>query len=314
MATRRRNRRKHRSIGVILACALGLAGCSGTEPREVVERPGAQSSGTGISFQLPQGIVQITVGPAQSVEAGAADSEEPSGRYIPLSWEWDLGAGVPPGTSGYVSLTSNKTATITADVDGRRYDLGSAYGTKDSTGGSGTTFYVPVDESTTAADLAVEVAFDGVVQSARGDGSSLSSGRASSLYEQEPARAAQCRFRRVPQSAGADDACTASMVRRPYVDTLGWADEGSEWLIVSLSVSTHDRKGTAKTDVRHDGEEVTVDGDAPVATLSASGHGTSDSNSVLVFQVANDKAQVRFSYTIDTDAEGTSLRGVATEG
>ena len=89
-------------------------------------------------------------------------------------------------------------------------------------------------ESATSADLDIEVAFDGVVQSVRGDGSSLTPGRASALYAQHPARAAQCRVRRVPENTSAEDACTASMLRRPYVDGLGWADEDSAWLIVSL--------------------------------------------------------------------------------
>lgn len=239
-------------------------------PDEVLAGQDRELRGDQAMIQLPHGQLRFTVTDAEPVSADELtdNDQKPSGEYVGLDWEWKPGAGVPGNLSGYL-IADQVPAELSVKVGGTTHKIGPTYTTKSGVSIAGPRF-VPADDATTAGDVRLDVAFDGLTQTVQGDGSDRSAGAAEPLYSlPESGTVADCVTKLSPAQVRGEPTCDAATVRLPYVTDLGWAADGTSWLAVDLSVllTSYDAAGDEHT-VTKQTEQLTVAGAAPAAVLN----------------------------------------------
>ncbi|MFC7405320.1 hypothetical protein [Georgenia alba] len=187
----------------------------------------------------------VTVAPDHWIGDGDAEDRPPppprGGSYLPVSIETfmpqTLHATLLPGAD-------QVEPGLVVEAAGTRFDLTDEL--ERSFGADGTLvleergFYLAVDDEPDGA--AITVSFDGESQTLRPDGT-LEDGRFAVLGEPAPARQHDCGPPTLPDGVHVDPSlppdgrytCRVSTpATLPWVGGLGWAPEGSTWLVLSL--------------------------------------------------------------------------------
>lgn len=246
------------AIGAVIALLLAVAMATMSEggesrPRaevgDVLAHPSAdEHEGETGTVLLPWQHVDVGVGPVRAelpeIAGGPADIAAPEGgRFVRVE--------VRPATDAQPSFFATKSprrssAELVLTADGTDHPLDSASGLsldpEDATSLQGGTRWVAVEGD--PSDLELRVITDGQEQSVRPDGS-VTHGRAADLEdvptveELRPAEHEDCGpAERVGETDlrldGVD--CTVTLAARtPFVDGLGWAESGHEYLVVHVT-------------------------------------------------------------------------------
>ena len=264
--------RRGRLVPLLALTALAagaLTGCGDDEGQDVIDAAdGASIEGTASTIQLPNGRLSFEVSDAGAVDsADVADGEgEPDGEYVGAEWTWEPGAGIPPLLAGFL-VSDQVPAEVRMRVDDTWHDLGPAYSTTES-GALATARYIAAGEDVEAADVTIEVDFDGVAQTVRGDGSEADPGAAAPIYDLEETQPFECEAAVTPADVSGEPTCEAAVLELPYVTELGWADKGGSWVVVDLTTTLPEVtwKGD-RLPVLELADSMTMDGTEPVSVL-----------------------------------------------
>lgn len=228
----------------LLTLAPVLTACGSGGDLEVGDRLPARSddqfasSGTRSTVALPLGRLELSLGDV-TTSLDADDTrqleaiEAPEGTvFLPITWQYDAGTFGDYGD--YLSTEVNPIIDLIAD--GAKYRLPAP----EATGEGSTSFYLLVSGS--GEDPTLEVDFDGVTQEVDLSTGKREAGRAEPLYDLKARkdRARSCTpdttfkldFVRLP-----DFTCTIGRTARvPYAGD-AWAEEGHEWLVLTVRTS-----------------------------------------------------------------------------
>lgn len=261
----------------------------------------AEPYGKELTVLLPDSEITFVIGaPVETIEHGLLDVEydDPrwedrpdlgapdGGRLVPLTWRPRLvGAALPV-----------EVRLVAGD---QRIDLASLVPGNPSDTNEPRSVAVAVDGEVEVDDLAIEVEYDGLTQTADVASGEVDAGAAQALYEDTRNFSGGC--------AEVDDQCpllavdTDSPVRPrsatftatyltlyPYDATLGWAEEGTLWAGVQLHLFGADGVANAEGDywstARQAAPTITLDGAEPVHREGL-GDATFNSTGRVVFQV-----------------------------
>jgi len=250
-------------VVVLLGVTVSVAGCgpATAQPDEVVGKLADEVSGESVTLLLPTGTVTVTVGdPVDEVESGdtrdAEARQAPDGSsLLPVRLEHYLDAA----PWGGLLAASPQEAEVTLVVDGETRSLGSPYlsdGRAIATNPE-RSFYVVVPGTPAAADVTVEVGYDGATQTAGFTGADPE-GEAAALaaLSADRPRAADCPADawQVRPTGVARMACEVPLAARtPYWPGSGWAATEADWLVVAidrLAVDSLTTSGGARAEVR----------------------------------------------------------------
>lgn len=298
------------AVGLAAALAPLLVSCS-SDPEPLSAPPGT-FTGSPAEIQLPHGRVSFVVADASPVSADDITDPgvEPSGEYVGVEWGWEPGGGVPGDLGGFL-IADEIPSEVSIEIDGVDIDLGGATSPQAT--------YVPAPAGTAAGDVTLSVTLDGLTQTIRGDGSGLTAGAAEPLYSlPESPQAAQCDLAFTPARVKGEPNCEAATVRLPFVTELGWAADGTSWLVVGLSVQLVSyRVGEEETSVQTQQEQLSLDGEKPVAVLHDEQVSRAVRSTQSVFSVPSDGlATVQVTRTVlpaTDDGEQVSLTGLLRE-
>ncbi|GAA1538845.1 hypothetical protein [Nocardioides humi] len=240
------------AVAVAAMVASLTAACSDPEHDGVVAdaRP-AQVAGMDLWAQLPTGRVTVTVGdpvrtiPGDEVAGGKAIDAAGDREFRPVRVAYVDLEGAPASAPQDPSVDPAELTTLTLHVGDGAYRLPFS--------GTGEASYLEVAK-TSGADFALDVEFDGVVQSVDAAGN-RETGAAAGLYDAGTGLdLASCGEQEEDTPAGVDPAsvrtCRYDLWEYPYVEGLGWAsarDPEATWVVA-----------TAQTWLRAD--QIQVDG------------------------------------------------------
>ncbi|MBB2894524.1 hypothetical protein [Flexivirga oryzae] len=223
---------------LVLAATGGVAAVAVLHNRaHVGQRFGASGYVYGdrhtVDIRVPSGLVQVEVtGPAGEASVGSPGSREVraplGGRFVEV--EWDSGSNASAQTVGAVDIGGNHPVTLTLVAGGHRYRL-DTFRTDALVDGSAV---IAVDGD--GDDLRIEATYAGVTQSVDPTTGTRRAGRADLLYNSggwspvvgDGAPSAKPRAKLQWQTS--DNG--GSAIRLAYVDGLGWAPKGSDWVVV----------------------------------------------------------------------------------
>jgi hypothetical protein len=231
-------------------------------PRAEAGEEVAAADGTGVSgftsdLRLPSGAYEVTVGEAREELPDGCCADDPAATRAPedgsfvgveVSSDDDVRLGDPVAVPG----AELPAPTFTLLVDTGDGGAPKEYPVASINDGWSTRSPLDIDLRTYVAlgqvpdvdDLAVRVDYDGVAQVITPDRAAVDSGDAAALYV--PDRAAP-----TPQSCGSvvppagtyvaqpRPRCTYTTRDVPYVAGLGWAENGTEWRVVSTGVDRY---------------------------------------------------------------------------
>ena len=266
-----------RRLPTVLSCmtlALTAASCSVGEslsPGAAVRAddlepaPGSPATREGWreELQLPEGLLELVVVPVEGDEVPARDTADDrdvaldEGRLAAVSWRLSLGEGVPLAASRLVLAPDVPTSLhllgggtrTRLDVDGLDLERGFVW--------------TALEDGADLDDLAVEVEYDGEVLSSDAAGPDLDV-----PTERTFVPCAEVLDAPVPSGT-----CRATLETWPWLPEQGWAEDGRPWRLVRLEVTERD-------------PDVTLDGDAPLATTAVTEDAPAASY-VLVFPGAD---------------------------
>ncbi|TNM48156.1 hypothetical protein FHP29_02355 [Nocardioides albidus] len=248
MRHRSRPRRSAQALGPALCLLLlgsGLAACGdddGIEAGDVVPaRPDAQitAGANEATIALPTGNLVVQVGdPVQDISAGETRQLEKltatEGEvFVPVSWHYDA------ATLGSYArfLETSSTPTVDLIVDGASYRIPPP----DTATQGQESFFVTVSGS--GERPALEVEFDGVVQTADLATGEVDPGAAAPLYglSPTPAEPVDCggevRVSRKPTVSQPSFSCTMTRpLLLPYAGD-SWAADGHSWLALTVETA-----------------------------------------------------------------------------
>lgn len=234
--------------GLVLTAAA-LTGCTeavggNRAPEGAVLETFVDEPGSHTYVVTPEGRLDFTVSrPLEKLPQSATDYDRPptGDSFVGLSWSWEpqhdvrVWEGDGPEAEHAVALIA----------DGKEYSLEEViFNTDEETEGprgldySGSV-YVAVDGE--PKELAIQVEYDGLVQTAPAEGWNVSDshGAASALYgtPDGPSRhRLDCGEPTLPArsqlSVDHTANCTVQVSRMPYHEAVGWAGEGKTWLVL----------------------------------------------------------------------------------
>lgn len=187
--------------------------------------------GVPIAFPLPPGAFEVTVAPAtRTPDLTPVDDEVPAqaapgSSYVAVSWGWqDLSDGR--------DALPVRTFLV---VDGRRYAVAHRDERLDRPFATSSVAVVVPGES---PDVSVEVDYDGLTLRADADSGLVEPGPADGLDQPASTTALDPYDRGIPDGfvtdMGDNGAVDLTVRRTTYVVGLGWADEGTEYLVATL--------------------------------------------------------------------------------
>lgn len=284
------------AVPVLLSTVLVACG-NADDGAAVLTARGEAIEGATATIQLPDGQLVLTVADAAEVSAEQVSGGDPDGTYVGVDWEWEPGAGVPAGLSGFL-ITDDAPARVSATIDGEEHALGDR--------GDAAGHWVPAARGTKAGEVTVSVELDGVTQTVRGDGTGLDAGVAAPLYDlRAPTKATTCRAALTPATVRGTPQCDYGTVRLPYVHDLGWAEKGEDWLVVNLVIRLDEvRRGTETIEAGAQEETLRIGDQEPDTTLDARQVATR-LQTQSVFAVPTGEAQtIDFRRTVATEGAG----------
>ena len=286
------------TAALVTVLALAGAGCAlvgddtgeGAGDGDTVAADGVLAIGAQPAVvQLPTGRMSVVLGDAvDSLTAGStADGERrdapDDGAFVGVGWTFAAGEGVSTTQKAMV-VDDDVTAEVTLVAGGERYPIDAAVEDDPA-------LFVAVSA---AADVRLEVVFDGVVQAVSAGGQ-VAEGDAAPLYAAEGARAPliDCSEQEWRPAATAEVLCSAELVLLPYVSGPGWAASGASWAVVRLETTVGPvEAGGRRSPVTGTEDHSTLDGDRPILTVPNEVVRAGFSSSQLVFDSSPDAPHV----------------------
>lgn len=236
---------------LVLIAAAALAGCTdalggGRAPQGAVLETFVDEPGSHTYVVTPEGRLDVTVSrPLDKLPQSATEYDRPpeGDSFVGLSWSWESQHDVRVW-EGDGSEVEHAVALV---ADGKEYSLDEVIFNSDEETEGARRFdytgsaYVAVDGE--PDELAIQVEYDGLIQTAPADGWHVSDshGAAAALYDipEGPSRhRLDCGEPTVPARSqlSVDDTanCTVQVSRMPYHQAVGWAGEGRTWLALEI--------------------------------------------------------------------------------
>lgn len=181
---------------------------------------------------------------------------------------------------------------------------------------------IAVDGEVTLDDVTVEVGYDGVVQSLDVESGEIDAGPAQPLYEPEQHLAASCDAEATcalmappdsPLRPDRQNFDPSWLSLSPYVEGLGWAEEGTLWASVQLQLfgvlGVADRAGGYRRVRSQEPAVITLDGADPVRNELEGSRARDLLTGSVVFSVSDTPRALRIerSLVLDGQAEPATL-------
>lgn len=292
------------------------------DDREGVEMTDAVHSGTTHEVRLPTATVGIRVGdPVDEVERRVVDLPSSSDPYeqqdspvrapdgqvlLPVTWSvaprdsvTDEGEGEGEGEEEDQSTGSDQNrpeVTVRLIVDDETTQLIDDHLVESVIEDGAESRLIAVDDGTEISDVTVEVTSDGLTQTLTPEDGDVDSGAAAPLYD-EDARVFNttcgdddCRMRAaddstVRLSADGGAVTAGELTLEPYRRGLGWADKGTTWASVQVTL------GDSSSFYRSDGERR---GQKGTPKTSATLDGVTAKDITWIYRSTDSKARLTF--------------------
>ncbi|MBB2894517.1 hypothetical protein, partial [Flexivirga oryzae] len=243
-----------------------------------------------LSFQLPGSVLSVSVAVGQRASSdetgGSVEAKAPrDGQLVHVTWSATRSSSDgAPDTGDHASRLAVRSKTTSVVVD--RAVKAPAQGS--STAGDDDRNQALVAVPGDAADVQLTVTFEGRTQSVSLVSGERRLGAFASLYRPRPASAqvSQTQDQPADERSGYWWFCTAEarlMTRAPYVDGLGWAPAGREWVVVTgAGVHVADTPAVRRADGRV--AEYELDGTPKVAVTIDGDHAVKSTRAVRTHQ------------------------------
>lgn len=262
-----------------MALASGLVACSSGDKAAVGDVVTASATADiedlSVDVRVPWTAFKLGIsspaGELRSTQTSSAEEiQAPDGlKFVGLSWSEDLSASQEM-TQDMGNLVCCATQAVGAKlvVSGTTYELPRP---KD-----GSAYFVTVPSESSA----VEVTFEGVVQTIDLASGEVDSGDASPLYDApESSDATVCNGS--DSSGAAEMSCRAEVVYPAWIPDLGWADGGETWTAIRVSGSIDPKPGDK---VVKSTDSSSMDGVDPRVVDVDKGHDPQTFDEWIVFQ------------------------------